>query len=169
MRLCLYVIPWDRNAVGGAPFAARLTGDQPRWPVNRSACSLSRSTSSASSATASGSSFFAFSISSLPFSSPSTRRSRPSSAMSRARSRLSAIAAFLTDYAAQQSHEGGGSGASAEARHDLLAQQADRVQHPVMRNEPAAVQLRENPLKADLVAQLHQFGADAVRGPNQHI
>ena len=39
----------------------------------------------------------------------------------------------------------------------------------VMRYQPAAVQLGENPVEADLVAQPLQLGGDAVRGPDQHV
>src|SRR2546421_1785871 len=39
-------------------------------------------------------------------------------------------------------------------RHDLLAEQAQRVQHAVVRDQAAAIQFGEDAVEADLVAQL---------------
>src|SRR5690348_12594208 len=58
---------------------------------------------------------------------------------------------------------------SVKLRHDLLAEEADCVQHAVVRDEPAAVELGENTVEADLVAQVLQPRGNAIRGAHQHI
>ena len=54
-------------------------------------------------------------------------------------------------------------------RHDFLAEEAQRVQHAVVRDQAAAIQLGEDAVEADLLAQLAQPLADAVRGADDDV
>ena len=58
---------------------------------------------------------------------------------------------------------------SPKARHDLLAEEAQRVQHAIVRDQTAAIQLGEDAVEADLVAQLAQPLADAVGGADDDV
>src|SRR5918911_2841728 len=58
---------------------------------------------------------------------------------------------------------------SAELRHNLLAQQADRVQHPLVRDQAAAIEFGQDAVEADLFAQFLEAAADALRRADQHV
>ena len=64
---------------------------------------------------------------------------------------------------------GAGRPSLSEPRHDLLTEEPQRVQHPLVRYQAAAVQLGEDAVEADLLAQLAQPLADAVRGADDDV
>src|ERR1700687_4133900 len=57
----------------------------------------------------------------------------------------------------------------AKARHHLLTQEPERVQHPLMRNEAAAIEFGQDAVEADLLLQPAQLVGGARRRAYQHV
>src|SRR5215831_2216493 len=57
----------------------------------------------------------------------------------------------------------------AEARHDVLAEQAQGIHHERMRNEAAGIELGQDAVEPDLLAQALQFFGHLIGRADDHL